>query len=57
MLAEAGLRMMFDAHGHARHFEVLQPQNGQPSEKLGHLGIVHPRHHADSRWPRACSNT
>jgi predicted alpha/beta hydrolase len=46
LLGEAGARMMFDAHGGARHFEVLTPR---PGEKLGHLAIVHPRNAA--RWP------
>jgi len=49
MLAESGLRMMFEAHGNARHYEVLQPQNGH---RIGHTGFFKERHR-DSHWPRA----
>lgn len=49
MLAESGLRMMFDAHGNARHYERLQPQNGA---RIGHTGFFKEQHR-DSHWPRA----
>jgi predicted alpha/beta hydrolase len=48
LLGEAGARMMFDAHGHRRAFEVLQPSDG---ERIGHLGVFKPRHRA-RHWPR-----
>jgi len=47
LLAEDGARLMFDAHGQGRHFEVLQPADGQ---RLGHLGLFKARH-ATTRWP------
>lgn len=49
MLAESGLRMMFEAHGNARHYEVLQPQNGA---RLGHTGFFKETHR-ETHWPRA----
>lgn len=48
MLGEAGARMMFQAHGGGRHFEVLRPGVG---ERIGHLAVVHPRHRS-TRWPQ-----
>lgn len=47
LLAENGARLMFDAHGQRRHFEVLRPPAGQ---RLGHLGLFKPRH-AATFWP------
>jgi predicted alpha/beta hydrolase len=49
MLAESGLRMMFEAHGNARCFERLQPQNGA---RLGHTGFFKDTHR-ETHWPRA----
>jgi predicted alpha/beta hydrolase len=49
MLAESGLRMMFEAHGNARVFERLQPQNGA---RIGHTGFFK-EPHRETHWPRA----
>jgi predicted alpha/beta hydrolase len=48
LLGEAGARMMFEAHGNASAFEILQPT---PGERLGHLGVFKERHRA-RHWPR-----
>lgn len=49
MLAESGLRMMFEAHGNPRHYELLHPPAGQ---RVGHTGFFREQHRA-SLWPRA----
>lgn len=48
MLGEAGARMMFEAHGNGRAFEVLRPEDGP---RIGHLGLFKDRHRA-RHWPR-----
>jgi hypothetical protein len=48
MLAEDGARLMFEAHGNGRHFEVLHASDGQ---RIGHLGIFKTRHQ-NTHWPR-----
>jgi predicted alpha/beta hydrolase len=48
LLDEAGARLMFDAHGQRRAFEILQPADG---ERVGHLGVFKERHRA-RHWPR-----
>lgn len=47
MLGEAGARLMFNAHGNGRCFELLQSVGGQ---RVGHLGVFKERHRA-THWP------
>ncbi len=48
LLAEAGARMMFEAHGNGRRFEVLRPADGA---RIGHLGLFKERCRS-THWPR-----
>jgi predicted alpha/beta hydrolase len=48
LLGEKGARLMFDAHGNRRAFEILEPAAG---ERIGHLGLFKDRHRA-RLWPR-----